>query len=226
MKILIIAPHADDETLGMGGTIARLINEDNSVTVAVLTGHGEKPHPLWPKSNWENIRAECKQACDELGVSSLKFYELPAACLDSTPAWQINKVVSNLISDIKPDEIYVPFTYDLHKDHGAINYAVTVATRPYLTGNENLKRVLAYETLSETHLMPAYMTPAFQPNIYIDISNTLETKLRAMQCYKSQLQADNLPRSIAGLRALATLRGNHIGSIAAEGFVLLGEYQR
>lgn len=226
MKILIIAPHADDEVLGMGGTIARLVDEGNDVQVAVLTGHGDMPHPLWTPETWDTIRAECHAALQILDCRPPMFRELPAACLDVMPSYQINQVITELIAEIDPIEIYVPFAFDLHKDHGAIAYGVSVAARPYLESARDIRRVLAYETLSETHLSPPYLAPAFQPNVFVDISAHIDRKLDAMRAYASQLQSDNLPRSIAALRALATFRGTHIGVDAAEGFVLLGEYRR
>lgn len=226
MTILVIAPHADDEVLGMGGAIARFVKEGRRVVVAIMTGHGEGSHPIWSRGVWDNIRAECRSAAGALGVTEVIFEDLPAACLDYTPGWKINKVVDKLISEVLPEDIYIPFPYDLHKDHSAISYAVTVAVRPYLARSKTIKRVLAYETLSETHLAPPYLAPAFQPNVFVDIKSTLETKLAAMSEYRSQVQEDNLPRSLAALRSLATLRGTHIGCDAAEGFVLLGEYVR
>lgn len=226
MNILVLAPHADDEVLGMGGTIAKYAAAGHQVTLAVLTGHGDKPHPLWPKESWTKIREECTAAAKIMGVHEVIFRELPAACLDTTPAWQINKVVSEIVTIVSPAEVYIPFHYDLHQDHAAISYALYVAARPYLTTARAIKRVLAYETLSETHLAPPYLMPAFQPNVFVDISETVETKISAMGSYKSQIQPDHLPRSLAALKALATLRGTHIGCHAAEAFVLIGEYNR
>lgn len=226
MKILVIAPHADDEVLGMGGTIAQMVDDGYDVTVAVLTGHGQEPHPIWPRENWDTIRGECRAAQAILGYRTSLFRELPAACLDTTPSYQVNKIISELVGEVDPSDIYVPFAFDLHKDHGAIAYGVSVATRPYLESARGIRRVLAYETLSETHLAPAYLAPPFQPNVFVNISNTIGRKLDAMKAYASQIQADNRPRSIAALRALATIRGTHIGVEAAEGFVLLGEYRR
>lgn len=226
MKTLVIAPHADDEVLGMGAAISRFCEEGVEVTLAVLTGHGEEEHPLWPRENWKVIREECLAAAKVMGVADVRFFELPAACLDVTPAWQINDVVAKLVNEVRPTSIYVPFAFDLHKDHGAIAYAVNVATRPYLPTAKTIFRVLAYETLSETHLAPPYLAPAFQPNVFIDVSAHLERKLNAMAEYKSQLQPDGLPRSLSNIEALARLRGAHIGAKAAEAFVLLGEYLR
>lgn len=226
MTTLVLAPHADDEVLGMGGTISRLTRSGEQVIVAVMTGHGGEPHPLWPAEKWEQIRTECEAAAKVLGIDEVIFEEFPAACLDITPSWKINKVVAEIVQKIQPTQIYVPFHHDLHKDHASIAYALYVAVRPYLVSVKCVKRVLAYETLSETHLAPPYLMAGFQPNVFVDISETLDSKLLAMEQYKSQLQADNFPRSIAALKALATLRGVHIGCAAAEGFVLLGEYQR
>lgn len=226
MSVLVIAPHADDETLGMGGTIAKFAAQGKKVKVAVVTGHGADPHPIWPPELWEKIRSECRAAMQVLGCDEPLFRELPAACLDVLPAYEINKVIADLIDEVQPEEIYVPFAFDLHKDHGAIAYAVSVATRPYTAAARKIRRVLAYETLSETHLAPPYMAPAFQPNIFVNISDTIEQKIEAMRAYASQIQPDNLPRSAAALRSLAHQRGTHIGVSAAEGFFLLGEYQR
>ena len=58
MKVLILAPHADDEVIGMGGTIAKLTSQGHEVILAVLTGAGDEPHPIWPSSLWDGIRTE------------------------------------------------------------------------------------------------------------------------------------------------------------------------
>lgn len=226
-NILVFAPHADDETIGMGGTIARLVDEGHLVTVAVVTGHGEdKPHPIWPKSAWDRVREECRSACSVLGVGNVIFKELPAACLDMLPAWRVNAVIEEIVKEIDPVEIYMPFAFDLHKDHRIVNYAVHVSMRPYLANAKRLKRLLAYETLSETHLAPPYLEPPFQPNVFVNIETTLDKKIEAMDCYVSQIQSAHMPRSLEAVRALAAFRGNHIGCYAAEAFVLLGQYDR
>ena len=226
MKVLVFAPHADDETLGMGGTIALLREKGNKVFVAIMTGHGEKKHPLWPRESWDKIRNEAKEAAKVLNISELIFRELPAACLDNIPSWEINKEVNLLIKEIQPNEIYIPYSDDLHKDHNAISYAVIVASRPYLDISKSIRRILSYETLSETGLN--YLNPnnSFNPNVYVNISSVLNKKIEAMKKYKSQLQHSNQPRSIDNIKALAKIRGGNIGCEAAEAFVLLGEYNR
>ena len=221
MRVLVIAPHADDETLGMGATIARRVEQGCLVTVAVVTGHGEKEHPLWAPEMWKTIREEARAAMDVLNVSDLRFAELPAALLDSHPSYKTNAVIEDLINDVGPDELFLPYQHDLHQDHTAIAYAALVATRPYLRGPAGPSRVLMYETPTETHLFPAPIAPPFVPNCWIDVSGTLEKKLKAWACYKSQHQRGNSPRADAALRALAAWRGSHIGAEAAEAFLVL-----
>ena len=226
MKVLVFAPHADDETLGMGGTISLLREKGNKVIVAIMTGHGEKKHPLWESKHWDEIRSEARKAAKVLNISQLIFRELPAACLDNIPSWEINKEVNLLIKEIQPNEIYIPYADDLHKDHYAISYAVIVASRPYLDISKSIRRILSYETLSETGLNFLNPNNSFNPNVYVNISSVLNKKIEAMKKYKSQLQHSNQPRSIDNIKALAKIRGGTIGCEAAEAFVLLGEYNR
>ena len=226
MTVLVFAPHADDEVLGVGGTIARHVADGDNVILAVLTGSGDTEHPIWPKSLWDKIHHECKKSSEILGIQEVIFENLPAACLDATAGWKINKVVQNILVRVQPSVVYVPFFYDLHKDHASIAYGVHVATRSYLLSASSIQKILAYETLSETHVVPPYPINAFLPNVFVNIESTIDVKIKAMKAYESQLQADGLPRSLATIRALATLRGSNIATSAAEAFMLIGDYSR
>jgi len=220
MTILVIAPHADDETLGMGGTIARFTREGKRVVVAVLTGPGEEPHPLWPVSTWDEIRSEAAEATMVLGAE-LIFENLPAACLGETPDHVINKTVSDVIAKVDPRELYLPYLHDLHKDHAALSYAALVHSRAYLDGGKRIDLMAMYETPTETHLFPAALYPAFSPNMWVDIGDTLKAKLEAWNCYRSQHQDGRTPRSPEAIEALAVARGAEIGVSAAEAFLIL-----
>lgn len=223
MSILVIAPHADDETLGMGGSIARWTREGRAVTVAVMTGHGAEPHPIWPAEQWDVIRGEAAEAMQVLGVERLLFEELPAACLAETPVHTINRAVSGIIDEVDPEELYLPYYHDLHQDHGILAYAAIVHARAYLASGNRIRRVAMYETPTETHLMPAQLQPPFVPNMWVDIGDTLDAKLQAWACYRSQQHPGRSPRSPEALRALAVMRGAEMGIEAAEGFMLLRE---
>lgn len=218
---LVIAPHADDETLGMGGTIARKLAAGEVVTVAIMTGHGDAPHPLWKPELWDAIRAEAARAMSALGGARLVFRELPASCLSEHPAHAINAAVASVIAEVRPHELYLPYYHDLHQDHGALCYAGLVAARAYLPASREIALVAMYETPTETHLMPASLAPPFTPNHYVEIGAMLDKKLAAWRQYESQQQEGPAPRSPEALTALARWRGAEIGVDAAEGFMIV-----
>ncbi len=218
-RVLVIAPHADDETLGMGGTLARLAAAGQRVTVAVLTGHGPDPHPLWGPESWQTVRAEARRAMDVLGVEELVFEEVPAARVAEEPPWRLNQVTDRLVREVAPDVLYVPFPFDLHKDHREIFHSLSVAWRPSAEHGRRVREVHCYETVSETHWNAPYVEPGFLPTCWVDISAELELKLRAAACYESQLRPAPDARSLEALEALARWRGSQMGMAAAEAFV-------
>lgn len=221
MRVLVIAPHADDETLGCGGTIARLRAEGHAVTVAVMTGPGVGTHPVFPRSTWDLVRSECREAMQVLGVEDLRFFELPAVLVPDLPAHEVNRVAAELVRDVGPDVLYVPFPNDLHNDHRTLFHAFSVTWRPSGPMGRAIRRVYAYETLSETHWNIPYVEQGFLPNTWVDISAKLETKLEAMGRYASQVRPWPDTRSLRSLRALAEYRGAQMGMEAAEAFVLV-----
>ncbi|MGE0547218.1 MAG: PIG-L deacetylase family protein [Kofleriaceae bacterium] len=218
-RVLVIAPHADDETLGVGGTIARFAAQGDEVHVAVITGHGAEPHPLWPRSLWDTIRGEAQRAMKVLGAHTLHFEEIPAALVADIPVHQLNKTVGSLIAKIQPEILFVPFLNDLHKDHREIFHASSVAWRTSSPTGRNIKAVYCYEVQSETHWNAPYLEAGFTPNVWFDISSHLDTKLRALACFESQIRPFPDARSIEAVRALATWRGSQQNMAAAEAFV-------
>lgn len=221
MNVLVIAPHADDETLGMGGTIARYCAEGHEVTVAIVTGHGEGVHPLWPQSVWDRVRAEARVAMQVLGVSQLLFEEIPAAMVADQPAWQLNATIGKLVERVAPDVLYVPFPFDLHRDHREIFHALSVSWRPTNAVGRRIKEIYCYEVLSETHWNIPYVEAGFLPTTWVDITDHLETKLKAVACYESQIRPSPDARSVEAVRAQAVLRGHQMSMHAAEAFVVV-----
>lgn len=227
LRILVVAPHADDESLGMGGAIARYVRSGAEVHVALLTGYGsDVEHPFISKAEFDAVRREFDAALDVLGVSHRHVRDLPAVMLDSLPTHKINAVARELIERIRPQRLYLPFAFDLHRDHRELFYAFMVQARSYLPLGGSIEEVWCYETPSETHLAPSYLEPAFSPNRHVDISDLLELKLKAIEAYASQRQEAPLPRSRQAITALAQLRGSQIGVTAAEAFVLIRKVER
>jgi LmbE family N-acetylglucosaminyl deacetylase len=218
--VLVIAPHADDETIGAGGTIARHARDGDHVTVAVVTGHGDDaPHPLWPRSLWDRVRGEARAACGILGVKELIFEEVPAAMVADQPVWKLNRVTGGIVERVQPDVLYVPFPFDLHKDHREIFHSVSVAWRSSSATGRKIRQIYCYEVQSETHWNVPYLEAGFLPSSFVDISDTLETKLQALACYESQLRPLPDARSLEAMRALSIWRGSQVGMGAAEAFV-------
>lgn len=217
MRVLVIAPHPDDETLGVGGTMVRLSREGHDVFVAIVT-RGDPA--MFDPAFIEQVRREALQAHRLLRVHDTIFLEgFPAALLDTIPHSQLNEALRKLLLDIKPEILFIPFNGDLHRDHRLVFESALVAARP--DAEQSIRTIYAYETLSETNWNAAPLTPGFLPNTYIDISAFLETKLEAMGLYKSQLQPFPHERSLEAIRALAMLRGATVGFKAAEAFVLI-----
>jgi LmbE family N-acetylglucosaminyl deacetylase len=211
---LVLAPHPDDEILGVGGAMARWAGEGHAVTVAVVT-RGRPP--LYTQAEEECCRAEARAAHARLGLGPAQHLDLPAAELDRLAHRELNERLAELLRRCAPDELYLPFPGDLHRDHQLVFQSALVAARPCRPGAP--RRVFAYETLSETNWNAPYLTPGFRPTHFVDVTATLDDKLAAMACYRSQLRSPPHERSLEALRALAVLRGATVGVGAAEAFV-------
>jgi len=216
MRILVIAPHPDDEVLGCGGTIGRLSCEGNTITLCIVT----KPYPPdWSTEYIEKKAVEIEKSNKKLGISHTIFLGFPTVKLDTVPQKDLNDSLSKVISDEKPDIVFIPHNGDLNKDHRIVHEAALVATRPICSSP--VKKILAYETLSETEW--GHSIAQFRPGVYIDITGFIEQKKDAMQLYETELNAAPHPRSLELISALATKRGSEIGVEYAEAFMLIRE---
>lgn len=217
-RILVIAPHADDEILGVGGTIAREVSDGNEVYICVVT-RGEEP--LFPSKIVEKLRKETIQAHTYLGVTKTYFLEYPAVMLENVERYKLNESIMNVVRDIKPDEVYIPHMGDMQKDHQIVNEAAMVAVRPKY--EHKIRAVYAYETLSETEWNIPNTVNAFIPNVYRNITDFLEDKKKALEFFTTQVSAFPDPRSLEAVEALAKYRGSTVEVKAAEAFMLIRE---
>lgn len=221
MRILIIAPHPDDEVLGCGGTIAKHSENGDEVYLCIVT---KGYPPDWSKEFIKNERAEIGKASKILGIKKTFFLDFPAAKLDTVPEKELNEGLSMCLNKVKPQMVYIPHRGDINKDHYLIFKAATVVTRP--KPESSIKKVLSYEVLSETEWgVPQLKKDIFVPNVYIDISETLKDKLKAMSCYKNELKQYPHPRSLEAITVLAKKRGIEVGLEAAEAFIVIREIQ-
>lgn len=213
-RIVIIAPHPDDETLGAGGSIARFAQSGAEVHLLIVSGHLP---PLYPPQAFETTRREAQTAFKELGVASHKFLEIPATKVHERPVAELNGAIVGFVKEHSPELVLIPFP-DRHIDHRVIFDASLVACRPVHKGAP--RAVWAYETLSETHWNAPGVEPAFIPELYVDISKHLETKKSALACYASQVHGV-ASRSLDACVALAKFRGSQNGCEYAEAFKVL-----
>ena len=218
MKVLVIAPHADDEVLGVGGTIVKRAGEGHEVIVCVVTKGCE---PLFREEYASGIQTECRKADAFLGVKETIFLNFPAAMLEEVPRYKLNEGICSVIQRVKPDEVYIPHRGDMQLDHKMVTDAAMVALRPKYA--HRVSRVYCYETLSETGWDVPNTVNDFIPTVYEDVTDTIDRKLEAMGCFQSQIADFPAARSLEAVEALARFRGATVGVKAAEAFMLVRE---
>ncbi len=220
MNILVVATHPDDEVLGCGGVIARHASRGDRVDVVVVTRGAPD---LYSEDQVKQLRKELESAHAILGVSAVHFLDFPAPKLDLVPSHELADAIGAQIASIRPAAVYLPHRGDLHSDHRCVFAAALVAARPIDTAA--VRRVLSYETLSETEWAEPVAEDAFLPSVFIDIGPHIEKKLKAMAAYRSQLKEFPHPRSLQAVECLARVRGSTVGVPAAEAFQLIREIE-
>jgi len=205
-RILVISPHPDDETIGVGGIISKYISEGSEVFILTISGHLP---PLYERNQYDVTVGEAKKAYKILGVSDYKFLEIPATMIGDEPIHELNGKIASVINDFLPQIVLAPFP-DRHIDHRLIFESVMVSTRP--VGNaSNIEILATYETLSETHWNAPYIEPNFVPNWVVDITDQISIKLEALKCFQSQISDFPGPRSLEAVESLAKFRGTQAG---------------
>lgn len=218
MKTIIVAPHPDDEVLGVGGTALRRKAEGNDVAWLIVT-------TMTPEMGWDSTRIAERSAEIDRVTAHFDFDEVyrlsfPATQLDDIKVGDLVGAIAEVFKQYQPEEIFVPHPADIHTDHRIVFNAVSSCTKWFRY--PSVKRVLAYETLSETDFGLG-TDNAFRPNVFVDIADHLDKKLAAMDIYASEVANFPFPRSHQAIKALAHIRGAASGFQAAEAFELLRE---
>lgn len=221
-NILFVAPHADDEVLGCGATMAKEAAKGNNVYVLICTNAHVGAPEIFSAELIAEIRKEARAAHKLLGVAGTIFLEFPAPALDQYPGYVMSNQIASVIRKYKIDTVYLPHKGDCHKDHEVIHSCAMVACRP-LAGS-TVKKVYSYETMSETEWGEPTATGAFIPNRFVTFTEAeFAFKLQAMAEFRTQLQEFPSPRSLEALEALAKYRGAMVSSAIAEAFMVLRE---
>jgi N-acetylglucosamine malate deacetylase 1 len=215
--VLAIAPHPDDETLGCGGTLLRHGAAGDEVHWLVVTDMlaeaGFSPDRIAARER------EIEAVARAYGFAGVHRLRLPAARLDTLPLGDVVAAIAGVVKGVSPEVLYLPFHGDIHSDHAVVFAAAAACTKWFRY--PSIRRVLAYETLSETD-MAVGQTP-FQPTVHVDIAGHLDRKIEIMGLYEGESGTFPFPRSPEAIRAQAALRGTACGHRAAECFQLLKE---
>lgn len=218
MKILIIAPHMDDEVLGCSGVICRHRDADDKIWI-IFIAHRIYNHRFDEEKN-KIEKTHALKAKDILNYHEAIFLGLNDEKLD-TCVQDIIIPLEKHIERIKPDVVYIPFKGDNNQDHRAVFDAARVVLRPSAT--PFIKKIFMYEVPSSTEQSPPSLECAFLPNCYVNIKEYIDTKIQALECYETEKRIFPHPRSEEALRVLAQKRGTEIGFDYAEAFMVIRE---
>lgn len=216
-RSLIVAAHPDDEILGCGGTVARLNKESHTIYTLILgegvTSRDNIKNRKKRKNEILDLKNYAEKANRILGVKEVFFFDFPDNRFDIIPFLDIVKVIEKIKNQIKPEIIFTHYKNDLNIDHQITYKAVITATRPLK--EETVKEIYSFGIPSSTE----WNYPlSFSPDIFYDISETIDIKLKALEEYKSELREYPHPRSLDGVKLIAKNWGMKVGLKYAEAF--------
>ncbi len=217
-KILIIVAHSDDETIGMGGTIKKHIDNGDEVSVISMTnGVGARSDNT--NNHIKNRFLASEKASDILGFKWLKRFDFPDNEMDKCSSLEVTKAIEKIKFILNPEIVYFHNGGDLNIDHRIVSSCVLTAFRPQ--PREICKELRVFEISSSTDFGHENITGRFVPNLYIDISDTWLSKLEALEAYKFEMRDYPHTRSLKSIENLAKVRGSQVGVKMAEAFQVI-----
>tara|TARA_B110000503_G_scaffold140872_1_gene232900 strand:+ start:2281 stop:2997 length:717 start_codon:yes stop_codon:yes gene_type:complete len=224
-RIMIVVAHPDDELLGLGATMNKLINEYNVLTHVIILGEGitsrsdSRDLEKW-KKDLRIHKGNINKAKDIIGYHSLNCYDLPDNRFDSVNLLDIIKIVENEKSQFNPDIIFTHHGGDLNIDHQRTFEAVMTAARPI--ENECVKAIITFETPSGTEWRASSDPRHFIPNLFIEVSKeNIDIKSKGIEAYEFEKRKFPHPRSPEALEILAKRYGVVMGGNYYEAFQII-----
>ena len=217
-RILIVAAHPDDEVLGCFGTVAKFIKQGYEAYTLILSG-GKTSRGEIDKYEIDKLREEMKKANSLIGIKEVFQENFPDNAFDSVPLLEIVKQIENIKEKIKPDIIFTHHMGDMNIDHQITHKAVLTATRPMK--DECVKTIYSMEIPSSTEWNSFSYQNIFIPNVFFDISDTIDLKVAAMSQYVSELRDYPHPRSLQNIKEISKVNGTRVGIEYSENFMLV-----
>jgi LmbE family N-acetylglucosaminyl deacetylase len=217
-RLLVVVAHGDDETLGAGGTIARLAEEGVEIGLCVLTNDdGSRSVSGVGVTNRTTL---IQTAASILGIKRILVNDFGDNRLDTVGQLELNRVVEQEVRDFEPDALFTASVADLSLDHQLVSRATRIAGR---SGRGSVREIRCFEVRSATDRAEASgVAPPFQPNCWQSLDEShMERKLEALRVYGTEVESWPSPRSERGVRALAEYRGSQVATALAEAFELV-----
>ena len=214
-KVLVVAPHPDDETLGCGGTLLKHKSRGDQIYWINVTNIKEENGYDADKVKTKN--EQIAQVNKEFGFDEFIDMGLNQTRLDESALGEMVGQFAEIFQRIQPEIVILPYKFDVHSDHRTIFEAAYSCTKSFRY--PFIKKVLMMEVLSETNF--SVCTEGFSPNYFVDISDFMDKKIDIMKIYKQEMGAHPFPRSEESIRALGVLRGSTVGCQYAESFMVL-----
>jgi LmbE family N-acetylglucosaminyl deacetylase len=216
MNFLVVVAHPDDEVLGAGATIHKLIKEGNSVAVAIMVSKAAA------RSNIsDTLSKDSANAMQILGVNKVYGADFPNIKMNTVPHLELVQFIESCIEDFKAEAIITHHPSDTNNDHVVTSYAAQAASRLFQrkTGVPALKELLYMEVPSSTEWSFDTSSNRFTPNYFVEIGKDgVEIKKKALSEYKGVMRPYPHPRSNEALEGLAAYRGVQAGCNYAEAF--------
>lgn len=221
-KVMAIVAHPDDEILGLGGTLVKH-NKNNDELYCLILGEGVTSRKDLDenkkKRKLKDLKKQTRKAGQFIGFKDIFFSDFPDNRFDELSLLNIIQEVENYVDEIKPEIIYTHYYDDLNIDHQKTFEAVITATRPF--GNYNTKEIYCFETPSSTEWHFKNEGKTFEPNYFVDITEYIDDKVKALKCYKNEIRDFPHPRSPEAIRTIAKRWGSVVGSEYVEAFKLI-----
>lgn len=219
MKVIVVATHPDDETLGCGGTICKHKAHGDNVYWLIVTKLSEEVG--FSRERIDKRSQEIEKVTHRYGFDGVFKLDYVTTRLDSVADGDLIGKIASVFNDVEPDIVYLPFCNDVHSDHRRVFDAAFACVKTFRY--PSIKKVLMMEVVSETDFSPAVKEKVFIPNYFVDISPYMQEKADILKIYEGEMGEHPFPRSQKNLEALATYRGGQSGCEYAESFMLLKE---